>query len=93
MRLYHSTRPDNARAILRDGFLDGDQFVSDTRLPRKSGDSVLAIDWNGTAQELAGYAYNKRVWPPNGNDYREWRVSGERLNQCPRPMLVSPGQF
>ena len=86
--LYHSTRPERAELIVRDGFVAGDQFVSDTPLPRRYGDLVLVLEWNGTPEELATYEYNKHQWRPHGNDYREWRISGERLNQCPRPSVL-----
>lgn len=82
--VYHSTSPENARAIIQEGFRDGEPvlypdemtrrgvFVSDRVLPRDKGDDVVEIDWNGTADELDGYGYNRRVWRPHGNDYCEW---------------------
>jgi len=86
---------------MRDGFLDGEialypggverrgQFVSDTPLPRKPIDVVIETDWDGTDEELASYAYNTRVWPPHGKDYREWHVPGSRLNRCGRRIVRS----
>lgn len=86
---------------MRDGFLDGEialypggverrgQFVSDTPLPRKPTDVVIEMDWDGTDEDLASYVYNTRVWPPHGNDYREWYVPGSRLNRCGRRIVRS----
>jgi len=86
---------------MRGGFLDGEialypggverrgQFVSDTPLPRKPTDVVIEMDWDGTEEELASYVYNRRVWPPHGNDYREWHVPGSRLNPCRRRIVKS----
>ena len=47
---------------------------SDTSLPRKPTHVVSEMDWDGTNEELANYVYKTRVWPPYGNDYREWHV-------------------
>lgn len=89
--LYHSTSPENAEAIRRDGFLEGEpvlypggvqrhgQFVSDTPIPRRSGDVVLAIEWDGSQAELEHY---DRTRMPNANDYFEWHVPAARLNRC-----------
>ena len=86
---------------MRYGFLDGEialypggverrgQFVSDTPLRRKPTDEVIEMDWDGTDEELAIYAYNTRVWPPHGNDYREWHVPGSRLNRSRRRIVRS----
>jgi hypothetical protein len=57
-------------------------FVSDTSAPRRPTDVVLKIEWNGAPFELDRYAYNVRVWPPHGNDYREWLVPAVRLQAC-----------
>lgn len=94
MILYHSTSPESAARILADGFRDGDPvpypdgglrqgvFVSDTSAPRRATDVVLKIEWSGAPSELEQYAYNVRVWPPYGNDYREWLVPALRLKAC-----------
>lgn len=86
---------------MRDGFLSGEfalypggerrgQFLSDTPLPRKPTDVVIEVDWDGTDEELATFVYNATVWPPHGNDYREWHVPGTRLNRCGRRIVKPP---
>jgi hypothetical protein len=62
LNLYHSTAPQNAQAIMRYGFLDGEialypggverrgQFVSDRPLRRKPTDEVIEMDWDGTGR-------------------------------------------
>ena len=79
---------DGERALYPGGLERRGQFVSDSLYPRVAGHVVFEIDWDGTPEELEGYAYNVRVWPPHGNAYREWQVPGERLNRCRRRRLV-----
>ena len=81
--IYHCTSPSEAQSILDDGFFDDEQSVSD--LPvclRPAPHAVIAIEWNGTWEDLHVYKWNVGQWPPHGNWYREWRVPGDRLNVC-----------
>jgi hypothetical protein len=97
MRLYHETAPDNVASILSGGFRDGANvevgpsgvFVADAR-PRFRADwAVLVVEADLSEEELETCAYNRRVWPPNGNAYREWCVPAARLNACGRPVVIA----
>src|SRR5438552_10464486 len=92
LALYHSRRAAHADSLTTRGFGEGSQivsgygqpgyFVSDTDHPRGADHIVLALEWNGSLEELDLYAYNRHQWPPHGNAYREWHIPGERLNRC-----------
>lgn len=98
MRLYHSRRAIFASSLVSTGFGAGSQivegygargyFVSDTSQPRGQDHIVLAIDWDGTDEELDQYAYNRHQWRPHGNPYREWHIPGPRLNRCRRSIVA-----
>jgi hypothetical protein len=91
---------DHADALTKLGFGEGSQvvlgygrpgyFVSDTSHPRETDHVVLAIEWDGSDEELDQYAYNRHQWPPHGNPYREWLIPGDRLNHCRRYVVRSP---
>ncbi len=97
--LYHETARENVSSILRNGFQDGGPFpqpsgdlygvcVADKPPRFRSDWALLAIEADLTPEELEAYAYNERVWPPNGNPYREWCVPAARLNACPKPVVI-----
>jgi hypothetical protein len=97
VRLYHETARDNVGSILNGGFRDGGNvevgpygvFVADARPRFRPNWAVLVVEADLTEEELEAHAYNRRVWPPNGNAYREWCVPAARLNACSRPVVIA----
>jgi len=90
MRLFHSTTPEAARAILAVGFRDGrercltDDFyegvwLSDTPLDENEGCKghfVLAVELDVPESALTDYEWVKEDWI----GYREWLIPAEYVN-------------
>ena len=99
MRFYHCTHPDDARRILRVGFVDTESthgtdkprrgvWISDqtagTREGRQRGDALLAVD----VDKLTDCArIDTFAWPEDGETYRTWLVPAKLLNLVGR---ISP---
>jgi hypothetical protein len=87
--LYHSTKSENARAILKEGFRDGTGpylttslhtgvWLSDTPLDENEGgcsEALLEVTFNCPEADL-----NPFEWIEAGKGYREWLVPATFVN-------------
>jgi hypothetical protein len=99
MKLYHQTTAAVARAILRNGFIDGTGhylsddlhsgvWLSDTPLDLSegaSGDTLPEVELAITDHELAQYE-----WIEEGKPYREWLIPAAAINCKMKLRIVGP---